>query len=120
MTTEPEQGYLLIPSDPAEPTSVLAATKETSLAVLQGAVDGYVECISLAADADMWCNDEGKYRPDFERNPRAQALFDHAFGEGLDVIVGPVVITRGADDEGETIPLGPREVAKLRSIFEEA
>ena len=119
-TTEPERGYLLIPADPAEPTSVLSATKDTSLAVLQKAVDGYVECISLASDADMWCNDEGKFREDFAENPRAQALFDRAFGPGLDVIAGPVVITRGADAFGETIPLGSVEVAKLRSFFGEA
>ena len=83
-----------------------------SLEQMQVAVGGYVQAVDIADDVTLWCNEEGKMMG-LEHNPLAQHLWDRAFGAGTDYIVGTVVLTGGADDEGETVGLTAEQVASL-------
>jgi hypothetical protein len=106
-------GYLLIPID--DPLEVLDPAGE-SLKTLQQGVDGYVEAIDLDDALTMWLNEEGKLLH-LPHNPRAQALWDRAFGAGTDITVGPVVLTGGVNEEGDTLPLDAETVAALTAAL---
>jgi len=71
---------------------------------LQAAVGGYIQAVNLSDDITLWCNEEGKIM-NLPHNPIAQVLWDKFFGANTDLIVGDVVITGGADDEGKTVGL---------------
>lgn len=88
---------------------------EGALAVLQDAVDGYVQAIDLTPTMTMWCNEEGKL-DGLPNNAIATAIFQEKFG-AVDIIVGNAVITGGVDDEGETIGLTAEQVEKLEHLF---
>jgi hypothetical protein len=88
---------------------------EGALAVLQDAVDGYVQAIDLTPNMTMWCNEEGKL-DGLPNNSIATAIFQEKFG-AVDIIVGNAVITGGVDDEGETIGLTAEQVEKLQHLF---
>ena len=106
-------GYLLIPVD--GPLEVLEPAGE-SLKTLQKGVDGYVEAVYLDDAFTMWLNDDGKGLR-LPHNPRAQALWDRAFGAGTDFTVGPVVLTGGVDEDGETLELDAETVAALTAAL---
>jgi hypothetical protein len=78
-----------------------------SLKVLQTSVGGYVEAISSATgETTFWCNEEGK----LERLPVNRAATELLYAlnpayRGYDILVGPVVVTGGTDDEGDTTPI---------------
>lgn len=76
---------------------------------LQAAVGGYVQAINLNDQITLWCNEEGKIM-NLPHNPIAQGLWDKVFGIGTDYIVGDVVLTGSADDEGKTIGLTNKQV----------
>lgn len=84
--------------------TTLDLSAEDSLQVLQTAVGGWVQAIDLATDLTMWCNEEGKLNG-LPHNPYAQHFWDTAFGAHTDYIVGDVVLTGGADEEGYTLGL---------------
>lgn len=75
------------------------------------AVGGLVQAIDLDADLTMWCNEEGKLYG-LPHNPFGQALWEQVYGR-TDYIVGDIVLTGGADDEGETIGLTDEQVAEI-------
>jgi Domain of unknown function (DUF3846) len=85
--------------------------------VLSGVVDGYIEAIPLrwrGADgcfvqATMWLNEEGKLRG-LPHNEVATGLFVGQYNT-VDRIVGDVIITGGADEDGNTLGL-PADVAE--------
>lgn len=68
-------------------------------------VGGYFEAINVPDIGVMWLNEDGK-RLRLPANPSALLLARNAGLTPTDVIVGDVVLTGGADDEGETLPLG--------------
>lgn len=70
--------------------------------LLRNAVEGWIECVSLD-NADLWLNEEGKLIG-LPVNYFATELFTQRFG-AVDVIVGNVVLTGGADEEGDTVGL---------------
>ena len=102
--------YLKVATDGT--VDILDVTDATSYDALSGAVEGWVECIALSDTLDMWCNEEGKLTA-LAHNPFAQAMFDQAFGIGRDYIVGNVVFTGGADDEGNTLGLKNTQTVEI-------
>ena len=72
---------------------------DTELTQLQARVAGDVEVLRLKG-IDMWCNDLGK-RQMLPFNRLATVLYMYE-AKNLDVIMGDVVITGPADDEGES------------------
>ena len=85
---------------------------ENSLELLQKAVGGYVQAINLDDTLTLWCNEEGKMM-NLPHNKKAQILWDNVFGSGTDYIVGDIVLTGGADDEGEIIGLTDEQINNL-------
>lgn len=64
----------------------------------------WFDVVRLAPDLDMWVDDEGAIFADPVMNPVASALAASAgFGP---VIFGTVVLTGGADAEGDTVGIG--------------
>ena len=82
-----------------------------SLKVLQDAVGGWVEAVDLSETLTMWCNEEGKINGDI-LNAKANQIFRDTFG-AVDVIMGDVIFTGGADDEGDTMGLTDAQVNSL-------
>jgi len=68
------------------------------LARLQVMVGGWVQCVDLENRVDLWCNEEGKMIG-LPVNPLATMIWQVAYGP-TDVMVGDVVISGGADNEG--------------------
>lgn len=89
---------------------------EGSLEKLQKAVGGYVQAIDLSEGVTMWCNEEGKMMS-LPHNPFGQAFWEVAFPVSefgrTDYIVGDIVLTGGADDEGDTLGLTSEEIDEL-------
>ena len=85
---------------------------EDNSVVIHRMVEGWYECIDLSPTLSMWMNEEGKIL-NMAPNYRAQLIWDHFFGPRTDVIVGPVVLTGGVDDEGNTLGLGTEALDEL-------
>lgn len=79
----------------------------TELTQLQARVAGDVEVLRLKG-IDMWCNDLGK-RQMLPFNRLATVLYMYE-AKNLDIIMGDVVITGPADDEGESTAISPEVV----------
>lgn len=107
--------------------AVTVSTEETSgiklfeignsYEMLREAVGGWIECVRIRHDIDMWLNEEGKLNG-LERNNFATALFWDAFGFMSDIIVGNVIFT-SSNEEGETIGLNLEQVTYLREWLDE-
>lgn len=89
---------------------------DTQLEQVQEAVGGLVQAISLDDDLTMWLNEEGKILK-LPHNSFAQHLWDKKFGEQTDYLVGNIVLTGGADDEGETLSLNDTQVVAYSLLF---
>lgn len=78
---------------------------------LSEGVGGMIGCVRLE-NADMWVNDnflaEG-----LPLNPYATALYADTYGMENAYICGDVVITGGADEEGETLGLTDEQVQQF-------
>jgi len=81
---------------------------EGSYKVLSNAVGGWIECVAISDDLTMWCNEEGKL-DGLPVNDIATKIFQNRFG-AVDVIMGNVVLTGGADDEGDDLGLTEEQV----------
>jgi hypothetical protein len=80
--------------------------------LLSKSVEGWIECVSLVSrNADMWVNEEGKLNG-LPENHQATALWVEEFGM-TDIIVGNIIITGGADNEGETLGLSDEQVSEF-------
>jgi len=77
---------------------------DSSLNVMQDAVGGYIECVSLSRDLDMYVNEEGKLIG-LDHNTVATHLWSMVYGQGTGTIEGDVLLTGGVDLEGETLGL---------------
>lgn len=89
---------------------------DTQLEQVQKAVGGLVQAIGLDDDLTMWLNEEGKMLK-LPHNSFAQHLWDNKFGKDTDYIVGDMVLTGGADDEGETMSLSDTQVVAFSLLF---
>ena len=96
--------------------ATLIDLNEGSLEKLQKAVGGYVQAIDLCEGLTMWCNEEGKMMS-LPHNPFGQAFWETAFPVSefgrTDYIVGDIVLTGGADNEGDTLGLTSDEIEAL-------
>ena len=88
--------------------SVVEFEFANSYKTLSNAVGGYIECVGLEG-ADMWCNENG-IAEGLPLNMVASAIYSEAFGVS-NPILGNVIITGGADEEGETLGLTDEQVA---------
>lgn len=89
---------------------VVTFTIGESYKVLSNAVEGMIECVRLAEDTDMWCNENG-IAEGRDLNLMASAIYNETFGVA-NPILGNVIITGGADEEGETLGLTEEQVQK--------
>lgn len=90
---------------------VVDFTNENSYRTISDAVGGWIEAVTLANDIVMWCNEEGKLIP-LDVNHHASRLFVHAFGK-IDLIAGDVIITGGADEEGNNLGLTDERIDEI-------
>lgn len=84
---------------------------------LSGTVGGYIQSVFLdkgMREISLWCHEEGKLIG-LPYNPVATAIWEESYG-ATDIIVGDVVLTGLADDEGDTLGLSDDDVAKLSRI----
>lgn len=91
---------------------VNAEQGESTLRLLQTAVDGLIECVTankraLGFDADVWVNEEGLFRNDFGINLVASYITGRQ-------LVGPAVIARSST-QGATLGLTDNNLARLRA-----
>lgn len=83
----------------------LPTTPEHRLIVMRAALRcSLIDVVALTDRWDMWLDDEGIYNHHDAPNPVATALAQR-FGHTHQRYHGPVLITGGADDEGDTLPL---------------
>lgn len=90
------------------------AEVDTTLDALQGAVGGWVQAVDLTDALTLWVNEEGKM-VGLPHNRYAQALWDDAYGEGTDYIVGNAVLTGGVDEHGDTLGLDDESIATVKA-----
>lgn len=74
-----------------------------SYEVIKSAVNGWIECVVVGDDIDMWVNEEGKLMG-LEINFLATMLFWERYGTGTDIVVGDVFLTSN-DGQGEATGL---------------
>jgi Domain of unknown function (DUF3846) len=86
--------------------------QKISLDDMQRAVGGLIECVSLPLhNVDMYCNEEGKIHG-LDRNELATKLYVANYGP-RDVIMGDVLITNGADMDGEVMSLTEQQIERI-------
>ena len=77
---------------------------------IKEAVGGWIECVHLPSlGADLWLNEEGKLIG-LPLNSHGTTLWAKEYGH-TDFIVGDIIITGGADEEGETLGITPEQIA---------
>jgi hypothetical protein len=90
-------------------------TVGNSYELIREGVGGWIECVALPElNADMWVNEEGKL-VGLPFNASGTALWVSHYGL-TDIILGDIVITGGADDEGDTIGLTEEALAKVLAL----
>jgi hypothetical protein len=83
-----------------------------SFDLIRNTVGGYFQVVGLdKLGADLWLNEEGKL-DGLPQNPIGTALWVDEYGY-TDVIVGNIIITGGADENGDTLGLSLEQVAKF-------
>lgn len=90
--------------------------KAVTLKYLQAQVHGWIERIPVNSHSDMWLNEEGKIEL-LPINARATLLVEDLL-QGMDVIVGNVVITGREDAMGNSTGLSDDQVHWFNTGFE--
>ena len=95
-------------------TTIINEYTKVTLDDMQRAVGGLIECVSLPLhNVDMYCNEEGKIHG-LDRNDLATKLYVASYGP-RDVIMGDVLITNGANMDGEIISLTDQQIERITS-----
>lgn len=81
-----------------------------NLAEMQEIVGGYIECVALPNNIDMWINEEGM----LEENPKLNLVVVNHKGDIHYKIVGDVFFA-GHNKKGETISLTPEQISWLET-----
>jgi hypothetical protein len=92
--------------------------EDFSLSNFQEIVGGWVQAVDLDEDVTLWANEEGKLNG-LPINEFATAIWESVFGVGTDIIVGDVILTGGADSEGETKGLESLFIKDLVELLED-
>lgn len=105
---------LMIPTTTDELPHIV---ETTGLADLQKAVEGFVEAVP-GEDFTAWVNEEGKVKG-MPFNPRADRFLHLAIPalSTWDCIVGPVIITGGADEDGEDTDISPELIERANEYL---
>lgn len=91
---------------------VVLFTEGSFLELAQKTVGGWIQLVRLNSKGiDLYLNEEGKL-DGLPQNPVATALWSEDYGL-TDYIVGDVIITGGANSEGETVGLTNGQLATL-------
>ena len=96
-------------------------TREGSYQTIKDAVGGWIEAVtSENGKLTFWCNEEGKLHG-LEPNRAATYLWwaTAPFMKGQDILVGPIVLTGGADPAGETLGLDDDQVTIILDYLED-
>ena len=97
---------------------VVEFSNENALSVLQAGVGGYIEMVSLSEELTLWVNEEGKL-VDLPHNFFGQFLWDNFLPvHQEDYIVGDIVLTGGADEEGNTLGLSEQQLEIITGMIE--
>jgi hypothetical protein len=86
-----------------------------SYQLLQAGVEGLFDCVSIKQNLDLWLNDSGK----IDRLPMNEIgtyLYRTRF-KTEDYIAGNIVLTGGADEEGETLGIDDTELEQILSLI---
>jgi hypothetical protein len=113
MTTAPTA--LLLTGDGAIAEINLPTTNQ--LTVMQAVLRcDRVDVVALTTRMDMWIDDEGIYN--HEINVPA-TLLARRYGFCYQAYHGPVLLTGGADAEGDTLPLTPERLRALLTALQD-
>jgi len=96
-------------------TSVINFTDQTAYEVISGSVGGYIQSISVEGNIDLWVNEEGKLNR-LPYNHKATEIWKLYFGD-TDVMSGDVVITGGADEDGNSNGLSIESRNKIEVLI---
>lgn len=103
---------LMLSIPPSGQAQVIEVPGETiQLEPLQQGVGGYVQALGLARDLIAWLNEDG-VSLGLPINIPASALVYNLTGQAHR-LHGTVLLTGGADSEGETLGLSPEQVAQF-------
>lgn len=83
---------------------------------MQAVVGGYIECVGIREDLDLWCNEDG-WALGLEYNVRATTWLN-TIQDGVYHLLGDVFLTGGVDDEGETLSITDQEVYHTKGNIE--
>ena len=83
---------------------------------LQGCVGGWVEAHDIAhiGGVTIWMNEEGAIHG-LPENPIASSIWtqEHGFGR----ILGDIVLTGSADEQGDTTGLNPQQLTTIKERY---
>ena len=82
-----------------------------SLSIIQSAVNGYIQCVRLTNTLEMWVN-ENFIAEQLPLNILGSIFYKENFGKDMPIL-GNILFTGGADDEGETLGLPSKEIEYL-------
>lgn len=105
---------VIIPTN-GEPYVQEIAGEYVDYDTLTNGVKGWIECVRLESNLEMWVNEEGKLIQ-MDYNPLATLLWEKYYGQ-TDMIMGPVVLTAGVDEEGETLAFDDNDVDSLTAML---
>lgn len=89
------------------PFSVIDLDRNDTLETLQELVGGYVESLTLTPKCVLWCNEYG-ITERLQTNVLASLVMQKAFWPRVSkdaVILGTAILTGGADENGEILPV---------------
>lgn len=102
--------FLLTPEADVVPIALPASTKERAVVYRAVIRCRCYDVVALTTRLDMWVDDEGIYNHPV--NPGATALA-RRYGYTWQLYHGPVLLTGGADENGDTRPLTTDQVRAL-------
>lgn len=103
----------------AELTAELIDIAEQELSKLQSAVDGLIQPVEIGQNIVMWVNEEGLLRDDLKVNYLATTIYQQLYGS-WNPIMGDIVFTGGADENGATKTLAQVDIDELSEITRRA
>lgn len=102
----------------------LEDNETAALAVLQRAVDGYVEAVQLEADSSStgltaWCNEEGRLRAADINLAATFVASQSPAGASMYPFVGAVVFTGGVGHDGDTLGLDEPSAKRIEALADQ-
>lgn len=93
----------------------LTLDPDEELARLHTAVGGYVQAVNPNPQTTLWLNEDGKMM-ELPINRAAIALWEALQPGGATTVRGAVVVTGGADANGDSQPIDPSTEALIREL----